>query len=738
MAKSKTKSQGDNTAKPIQNDIKEHAPDMTFKPSSLNFNKDSFFEKTIMHRSNLSDTKKLPFERFLSSEPTMKLEAPKKQNPDADTSLYLSIVDEQVPLAAYVQHDLIAPALVPILTDHSSDSVIYPSERLASSKPVMDLTLYDNCKINDLKEGQLSNMVSIEQLSDYFIRSNLSSATNNLYQKLVLNDFYQGTTSPISSTISRLLNQDLTTDYGYSTKLQRVVKQEANRILSSSLPSISKEWTKQSGLVKGAKTVASSFKEALDKMLEVDEYAQLTVNVVLPVYLMISKNKLSGKNTSAKLRTFYLSAKVTTYLRIVYDNQIISPTAYSIHNDNWRVESSELFNWTTLVLEKPTNLKQEREFFLANSYNNLRPSISVLTSSTDQEHKQIKEIFSDPSLSFDIKYDALISQECARTIFSCVINTADDNSFLKNVPSPKLSTLLFNVKGNAGQICTSENVKSLYNKEIDDEITTTITKLDEATMKARFIDLPTCDDTDHSNSCELCYFLYIQRETERLTQDPCKLIAMLNSYEKPLVKSTNDHYQILFSSLFKDRDFIDIISSLAMLINLNLHLDRLHWLPTAIHFPGPASDEILPQGTVSSSVDKFASESIANMRNKGFSALAEGMITNYINKLEKSLKSTGVDPTLAFLFVIGSAVRALSTVLYNRSVNPSEKAKFFFSKQQTIAFTKKTQYSPNEITDLSDKLNDLPLFTKLLQWEDLNTVFAVLNEAMLNPSAKIN
>jgi hypothetical protein len=241
MAKSKSKTNDNINKLTDDKKLQENTPDITFKPSSLNFNKDAFFDKVIMKRSSLADTKKLPYERFLSATPSIKLEKSKNHNPDANTSLVLTFNGEFIPLAGSILSDTIVPTLVPILTNPETSEIEYPSEKVTSSKPVVNLSLYSNCKIMDLQEGSMTNMVSIEQLTDYLVRANIQSATYNLYQKMILNDAYRGITSPLSSTIARLINRDLTGNYGLTTKLQAVIKQEAIRILKGSLPAISKE-----------------------------------------------------------------------------------------------------------------------------------------------------------------------------------------------------------------------------------------------------------------------------------------------------------------------------------------------------------------------------------------------------------------------------------------------------------------------------------------------------------------
>jgi hypothetical protein len=241
MAKSKSKINDNINKVTDDKKLQDNTPDITFKPSSLNFNKDAFFDKVIMNRSTLADTKKLPYERFLSASPSIKLEKSKNHNPDANTSLVLTVNGEVIPIAESILSDTIVPTLVPILTDPETGEIEYPSEKVASSKPVVNLSLYSNCKIMDLQEGPMTNMVSIEQLTDYLVRANVQSATYNLYQKTILNDLYRGITSPLSSTIARLINRDLTGNYGFATKMQTVIKQEAIRILKGSLPTISKE-----------------------------------------------------------------------------------------------------------------------------------------------------------------------------------------------------------------------------------------------------------------------------------------------------------------------------------------------------------------------------------------------------------------------------------------------------------------------------------------------------------------
>jgi hypothetical protein len=71
--------------------------------------------------------------------------------------------------------------------------------------------------------------------------------------------------------------------------------------------------------------------------LEADQYAQLSINVVLPIELRANRNTLPGSNTSTILRSFNLSAKVATYLKIVYDNLFGSSLKFDMHEDNLQI-----------------------------------------------------------------------------------------------------------------------------------------------------------------------------------------------------------------------------------------------------------------------------------------------------------------------------------------------------------------------------------------------------------------
>jgi hypothetical protein len=449
--------------------------------------------------------------------------------------------------------------------------------------------------------------------------------------------------------------------------------------------------------------------------LEADQYAQLSINVVLPIELRANRNTIAGSNTSTILRSFNLSARVATYLKIVYDNLFDSSVKFDMHEDNLQIEDSLLFQGQSVVMEKPVNMNCSSEFDKTLLFNRSRPSLTVLLSNTDQEHKQLKDTFSIPALSYDTKYDALLANEYAKTVFSCFIEYSDAVAINREYPTADLSTLSFNIAGKAGKSCTTGNVNTVLTKKEIAIIDATIDVIKSATNRAHYYDAPTCGSRVHKDKCAMCEFVEFFNKTERLTESPSSLLDMLNDSDCALLKSTNDQYHDVIGSLFKDNDFIDVISSLALLINLNVYTDRLSNVNSLSFVPKPDLEEILPQGVYLTAVDRFQCDATGHMYVDGFSALAESNITNYLSKLEKSFISLGIDPTMVLTFLMGTAMRALTIALRNKGDNVNSRLLYFSSRRQRVDFTKKDKYSSVEISSLNESLAELPLFTKLLQ-----------------------
>jgi hypothetical protein len=453
----------------------------------------------------------------------------------------------------------------------------------------------------------------------------------------------------------------------------------------------------------------------LEKILEADQYAQLSINVVLPIELRANRNTIAGSNTSTILRSFNLSAKVATYLKIVYDSLFGSSEKFDMHEDNLQIEDSILFQGQTVIMEKPVNMNHSSEFDKTLLYNRSRPSLTVLLSNTEQEHKQLKDTFSIPALTYDTKYDVLLANEYAKTVFSCFIEYSDAVAINREYPTADLSTLSFNIAGKAKKSCTTDNVNTVLNKKETEIIMATLDVIKSATDRAHYYDAPTCGSLAHDHKCKMCDFSAFFNKTERLTESPSYLLDMLNDSNCALLKSTNDQYHDVIGSLFKDNDFIDVISSLALLINMSVYTNRLGHVKSLSFVPEPDMEEILPQGVYLTAVDRFRCDSTGHMYVDGFSALAETNITNYLSKLEKSFISLGIDPTMVLTFLMGTAMRALTISLRNKGDDVNARLLFFSSRRQRVDFTKKEKYSSSEISSLNESLAGLPLFTQLLQ-----------------------